>query len=93
MRKVAHLKVVVVVKVVWGIFNNINGLYLQDNTLLVIYKSQCYSMYSGRGTFIQNRFSEQQWLRDIGKKAWKVTLKWVLSIQAHDPYLNMIKIV
>ena len=44
-RKVAHLQVVVVAKAVWGIFNNTNGLYLQVNTSLVIYKSRCYSIY------------------------------------------------
>ena len=44
--KVAHLQVVVVVKAVWGIFNNTNtSLYLQVNTLLVIYKSCYYSIY------------------------------------------------
>ena len=43
-RKVAHLQVVVD-KAVWGIFDNTNGLYLQVNTLLVIYKSQDYSIY------------------------------------------------
>ena len=44
MRKVAHLQVVVVVRAVRDIFNNTNGLYLQVNTLLVIYKSRYYSM-------------------------------------------------
>ena len=43
-RKVAHLQVVVVVKDVWGIFNNTDNLYLQVNTLLVIYKSRDYSI-------------------------------------------------
>ena len=38
-RTVAHLQVVVV-KAVWGIFDNTNVLYLQFNTLLEIYKSQ-----------------------------------------------------
>ena len=38
-------KVAFVVKAVWGIFNNTNGLYLQVNTLLVIYKSRYYSIY------------------------------------------------
>ena len=44
MHKVAHLQVVVDVKAVWGIFDNTNGLYLQVNTLLVIYKSRYYSI-------------------------------------------------
>ena len=44
-RKVAHLQVVVAVKAVWGIFNNTNGLYLQVNTLLVIYKSWYYNAH------------------------------------------------
>ena len=48
-RKVAHLQVVVVVKAVWGIFNNTNGLYLQVNTLLVIYKSRYYSIHAPSG--------------------------------------------
>ena len=44
-RKVAHLQVVVVVvKAVWGIFNNTKGLYLQVKTLSVIYKSWYYSI-------------------------------------------------
>ena len=43
-RKVAHLQVVVV-KAVWGIFDNANGLCLQVNTLLVIYKSRYYSIH------------------------------------------------
>ena len=42
--KVAHLQFVVVVKAVWGIFDNTNDLYLQVNTLLVIYKSRYYSI-------------------------------------------------
>ena len=44
-RKVAHLQVVVVVKAVWGIFNDTNNLYLQVNTLFVIYKSRYYSIH------------------------------------------------
>ena len=40
-----HLQVDVVVKAVWGIFDNTNFLYLQVNTLLVIYKSRYYSIY------------------------------------------------
>ena len=36
--------VVVVVKAVWGIFNDTNGLYIQVDTLLVIYKSWHYSI-------------------------------------------------
>ena len=42
-RKVAHLQVVVV-KAVWGILDNTNGLYSQVNTLFVIYKSRYYSI-------------------------------------------------
>ena len=38
------IQVVVVVKAVWGIFNNTDNLYLQVNTLLVIYKSRDYSI-------------------------------------------------
>ena len=45
MCKVAQLQVVVVVEAVWGIFNNTDNLYLQVNTLLVIYKSRYYSIY------------------------------------------------
>ena len=45
MPKVAHLQVVVVVKAVWGIFDNTKSLYLQVNIILLIYKSQNYSIY------------------------------------------------
>ena len=58
--KVAHLQVVVVfVKAVWGIFNNTNGLYLEVDTLLVIYKSRYYSINDKtkkKTFFLSNRF-------------------------------------
>ena len=43
--KIARLQAVVVVKAVWGIFNNTNRSLFTSNTLLVIYKSRYYSMY------------------------------------------------
>ena len=49
MRKVAHLQVAVVVKAVWNIFNKSNGLYLQVNTILAIYKSRYYRIYALSG--------------------------------------------
>ena len=53
--KVAHLQVVVVSKAVWGIFNNTTGLYLQVNTLLVIYKSRTIAyVYVMDGMFCMN---------------------------------------
>ena len=55
MRKVAHLQVVVVIKAVWGIFNYTLGLYLQVNTLLVIYKSRDYSINVKALKLIKNR--------------------------------------
>ena len=48
--KVVHLQVVVVVKAVWSIFNNTNGLYLQVNTLLFINKLILYLVFTSHGT-------------------------------------------
>ena len=42
--KIARLQAVVVVKAVWGIFNNTNRSLFTSNTLLVIYKSRYYNM-------------------------------------------------